>query len=251
MASRRLEGQRKWDNLFVLTKYFVNDGMPLMTPPLQASSSTPAWDFVSEMPRAAALFHPLRLRILDSLHEPDSAAGVARRLRLPRQKVNYHLRELARARFLEPAGERRRRNMIERRYRATARGYILSPELLGRLGLPRERAEDAFSAATLLGLMALGQMELGRAVQEAREQGKRLATVSISSELRFESAEQRARFLAELRRAVVEVIGRHASPYRLDDGSAGPGRPYRLMLGCYPMPPKCERDPATSDRRKG
>src|SRR5271155_1068663 len=155
---------------------------------------TPAWDCVSEMPRAAALLHPLRLRILDALREPDSASGLARRLRLPRQKVNYHVRELARAHFLERAGQRRRRNMVERRFRTTARNYVLSPDLLGRLGLPREQAEDAFSVAALLGLMARGQSELGRASREASEKGKRLATLSVSSELRFESAEQRARF---------------------------------------------------------
>src|SRR5580700_9447866 len=118
----------------------------------QHSQQTPAWDCVSEMPRAAALLHPLRLRILGALHEPDSAAGLARRLRLPRQKVNYHVRELARNHFLERAGQRRRRNMVERRFRATAQAYILSPELLGRLGLPPSRVEDAFSAAYLLGI---------------------------------------------------------------------------------------------------
>jgi DNA-binding transcriptional ArsR family regulator len=192
------------------------------------------------MPRAAALLHPLRLRILGALREPDSAAGLARRLRLPRQKVNYHVRELARAHFLERAGQRRRRNMVERRFRATAQGYILSPELLGRLGLPQAHAEDAFSAATLLGLMALGQSELGRASRDAAEQNKRLSTLSVSSELRFESAEQRARFAVELRRAIVDVIGRHASPYTLEGGEAGAGRPYRLVLGCYPIPPKKE-----------
>jgi DNA-binding transcriptional ArsR family regulator len=193
---------------------------------------------VSEMPRAAALLHPLRLRILDALREPDSAAGLARRLRLPRQKVNYHVRELARTHFLERAGQRRRRNMIERRFRTTAQGYILSPELLGRLGLPQAQVQDAFSAAYLLGLLSLAQSELGRASREAAQQGKRLATLSLSSELRFESTEQRARFTAEMQRAIVDVIGRYASPHTLADGTSGPGRPYRLMLGCYPIPPK-------------
>jgi len=194
------------------------------------------------MPRAAALLHPLRLRILDALREPDSAAGVARRFRLPRQKVNYHMRELARNHFLERAGQRRRRNMIERRYRTMAQGYILSPELLGRLGLSLPQAEDAFSAAYLLGVLALAQSELGRASREAAEQSKRLTTLSVSSELRFESAEQRAKFAVELRRAVVDAIGRYASPYTLEDGSPGHGRPYRLVLGCYPIPPKITED---------
>jgi DNA-binding transcriptional ArsR family regulator len=209
-----------------------------MTTVAQSSPTQTQWDFVAEMPRAAALLHPLRLRILDALREPDSAAGLARRLRLPRQKVNYHVRELARARFLERAGQRRRRNMIERRFRTTAQGYILSPDLLGRLGLPQQQAEDAFSAAYLLGVLSLGQSELGRACREAGRQNKRLATLSVSSEMRFESAEQRARFAGELRQAIVAVIGRFASPSVLDDGTAGAGRPYRLILGCYPIPPK-------------
>jgi DNA-binding transcriptional ArsR family regulator len=203
-----------------------------------SGTQAPAWDFVADMPRAAALLHPLRLRILDALREPDSAAGLARRLRLPRQKINYHMRELARARFLERAGQRRRRNMIERRYRTTARGYILSPELLGRLGVPQAQAEDVFSAAYLLGLLSLGQLELGRASREAATQSKRLATLSMNSELRFESAEQRARFTAELQRAIVEVTARHAAPFTREDGTAGAGRPHRLILGCYPIPSK-------------
>lgn len=197
-----------------------------------------AWDSVAELSRAAALLDPLRLRILESLREPDSAAGLARRLRLPRQKVNYHLRELARKRFLERAGQRRRRNMTERLYRATAQGYTLSPELLGRLGLPRERAEDSFSVAALWGLLALGQTELSRAAREAAAQDKRLATLSLQSELRFESAEQRARFAEELRRAIVDVVAKYSSPHTMADGSAGAGRPYRVIAGCYPIPPK-------------
>jgi len=207
----------------------------------------PEWDFVTEMPRAAALLHPLRLRILDALREPDSAAGLARRLRLPRQKVNYHVRELARAHFLERAGQRRRRNMIERRFRTTAQAYILSPELLGRLGLPQSRVQDAFSAAYLLGILSLGQSELGRASREAAQQGKRLATLSVSSEFRFENPEQRARFTDELQRAIEDVIGRYASPHALADGNAGPGRPYRLILGCYPIPGKSKEAGRTGE----
>jgi len=197
-----------------------------------------SWDLVADMNRASALLHPLRLRILDALREPDSASGLARRFRMPRQKMNYHVRELARTHFLERAGQRRRRNMIERRYRTTAQGYVLSPELLGRMGLAREQAEDVFSAAYLLGMMAVAQAELARASREAAAQRKRLTTLSVSAELRFASAEQRAKFATELRRSVIEVIARYASPHTMADGSAGAGRPYRLILGCYPIPPK-------------
>jgi DNA-binding transcriptional ArsR family regulator len=209
-----------------------------------ANAAAPAtsWDLVVDMNRASALLHPLRLRILDALREPDSASGLARRFRLPRQKMNYHVRELARTRFLERAGQRRRRNMIERRYRTRAQGYVLSPELLGRMGLPHAHAEDVFSAAYLLAMMAVAQAELARASREAATQRKRLTTLSVSSELRFESAEQRAKFAVELRRSVIDVIGRYASPHAMADGSAGAGRPYRLVLGCYPIPPKIAPD---------
>src|SRR6202044_1358024 len=203
-----------------------------------APNRAASWDLVADMDRASALLHPLRLRILDALREPDSASGLARRFRLPRQKMNYHMRELARTNFLERAGQRRRRNMIERKYRTTAQGYILSPELLGKLGLTLPQAEDAFSAAYLLGFLALAQSELGQATREAAQQNKPLATLSVTSELRFENAEQRAKFAAELRRVLLETVGRYASPYTRDDGSPGSGRPYWLILGCYPIPPK-------------
>ncbi len=201
-------------------------------------------DLVQDPHRAAALLHPLRRRILQALQDPDSAAGLARRLRLPRQKVNYHVRELARARFLQRAGRRRRRNMFEQRYVATAHAYVLAPELLGQLGADAGRLEDTFSAAYLLALTAQLQSELGRASQQAAAQGKRLATLSLSSELRFESAQQRAEFTKALQTAVTNVIGRYTSPARRPDGSPGPGRPYRVVLGCYPTPPQSEKKPA-------
>lgn len=191
--------------------------------------------------RAAALLHPLRRRILEALREPDSAAGLARRLKLPRQKVNYHVRELAREHFLERAGRRRRRNMTEQRYVTRARGYVLSPELLGALQADRRRVEDVFSASYLLALSAQMQSELGIARSEAEAQGKRLATLSLVSEMRFETAEQRAGFAAELQRVVADVIARHSSPYRAVDGSSGRGRPFRFVAGCYPIPPGAEK----------
>jgi DNA-binding transcriptional ArsR family regulator len=184
---------------------------------------------------AAAVLHPLRLKILDSLREPDSAAGVARRLNLPRQRVNYHLRELARAGFLERAGQRRRGNMIERRYVATARSYVLSPELLGRLGLRAPEMHDALSAAHLLGLVSRAHGDVARALQKAEESGKRLATFSMTGDLRFETAEQRAWFAGELQRAVLDVVDRFASPATDGAGVPAAGRLHRLVVAVYPV----------------
>jgi DNA-binding transcriptional ArsR family regulator len=193
---------------------------------------------VQDASRAAALLDPLRLRIVEALRQPDSAAGIARRLRLPRQKVNYHVRELARAGYLRRAGQRRVRSMIERRYVATAQAYVLAPSLLGALAADRGRIEDAFSLAYLLALTARVQTDLTRVQDLAQEQGKRVTTLSISTKFRFESAEQRAEFARALQNAIVDVVGRFASPDRRSDGSKGEGRPFRLVLGCYPAPPE-------------
>src|SRR5262245_46948940 len=74
-----------------------------------------------------ALSHPLRVQILDALREPGSAAGVARRLGVARQKVNYHLKELERAGLVAGRGERRAGNFVEALYQSNARTIVVSP----------------------------------------------------------------------------------------------------------------------------
>jgi len=177
---------------------------------------------------AALLAHPLRPRLVALAAEPASASELAARLGLPRQRVNYHVRQLARARFLRRAGQVRKRNLIEQRYVATARAYVLAPEVLGPLAADRAPAEDAFSAARLVALAAEAQADVSHAVAAAAAQGKRLATLSMVSEIRFASADQREAFTQALQSAVVGVIAQHTSP------ADGEGRPYRLVLGCYP-----------------
>jgi DNA-binding transcriptional ArsR family regulator len=202
-----------------------------------------ALDVVDDAERAVALLQPLRLQILEALTQPDSAAGLARRLRVSRQKVNYHVRALARAGFLRRAGRRRKGNMTEQHYRTSAQGYVLSPELLGRLGADVDRFQDAFSAGHLLALTCRAQAEVALAARLAREQGKRLATLSVTADFRFESAEQRAAFAEALQKALLDVVARHTSPASRPDGSPAPGRPYRLIVGAYPIPPRTSEKP--------
>ncbi len=179
---------------------------------------------------------PLRLAILERSREPRSASDIAGELGLPRQRVNYHVKELAKAGFLAEAGRVRRRNFYEQRYRATAGGYLVSPEALGPVAADPEAVEDRLSAAYLLALSARLQGEVGGAAERARAGGWRLATLSMDAELRFESAGQRRAFAEALRDAVAAVVAEHAAPATADDGSPGPGTAYRLMLGCWPVP---------------
>ena len=187
-----------------------------------------------DQPRAARLLlHSLRRRIVDLAKEPAGASGMARVLGLPRQKVNYHLNQLARAGVLRHVGKVQRRGLFEQLYQASARMYVLSPQVLGPLAAEAGPIGDALSASYLMALTSQLQSELGRAQSEARKQGKRLATLSVNSEFRFESAQQQRKFAEGLMKAVAELVGRHTATAR-----RGRGRPYRLVIGSYPIPPE-------------
>ena len=77
-----------------------------------------ALQIIQSPEKAAVLLQPGRLDLLERLSQPDSAAGLARQLGVPRQKVNYHLRELEREGFVELIEERRKGNCMERVVRA-------------------------------------------------------------------------------------------------------------------------------------
>jgi DNA-binding transcriptional ArsR family regulator len=188
---------------------------------------------VTSARRAGALLNPLRLQILSLARQPASASDLARRLELPRQRVNYHVRALESAGFLRAAGRRRKGNMIEQRYVAAARGFVLSPTILGPVGADWRDIGDTGSVDYLLALAEQVRRDVERAATEAG--GERVSTVSLKSQFRFESAAQRAEFTRALRDAVVGVIARHATPNRTDDGRAGRGRAHRLVLACYPV----------------
>ena len=116
-------------------------------------------------------------------------------------------------------------------------------ERVGRLGADVDQFQDTFSAGHLLALTSRAQAEVALAARLASEQGKRLATMSVTAEFRFESAEQRAGFVEALRKALLDVVARHASPATKPDGSPAPGRPYRLVVGAYPIPPRTSEKP--------
>jgi DNA-binding transcriptional ArsR family regulator len=193
---------------------------------------------ITDRALAAEILHPLRLEILRLAREPVSASELSPRLGLSRQRVNYHVRLLARGGFLRRAGRRRRRNMIEQRYVAAARAFLLSPELLGAVGADWRRVEDAASAGYLLALGCQMESDVIRLSREEEKTGKTVATQSLKSQFRFESAEQREGFTRALQEAVVRVVSDYTSPNLRPDGSSAPGRPYRLVLGCYPYLPQ-------------
>src|SRR5262245_56351562 len=191
---------------------------------------------VLEPRRAEVLLDPLRMRILALAREPASATEIAGRLRLPRQRVNYHVRLLAENDLLRRAGRLRKRNMFEQRYVASARSYLIAPSVLGAIEPDWRSIPDTASAAYLLALSAQVQSDLARALGQPPE-GGRISTLTLKSQFRFESGKQRAEFAGALRRAVVDAIARFSAP----DQAPGAGPAYRLVLGCYPYTPGPER----------
>ena len=199
---------------------------------------TLAVDVVREPQRAQVLLHPTRLRLLANLAMPDSAAGLARQLGLPRQRINYHLRELESQRLIELVEERRRGSVTERLYRRTGRAYALSPATLGPLALSPDDLQDTFSAAYLMALASRTLQELAELEEGARRARQKLPTFALETEVRFASPKDRAAFAEELACAVAELVEKYH-----DEGAAG-GRRFRLQCGAYPRPKDTSRGEA-------
>jgi DNA-binding transcriptional ArsR family regulator len=189
-----------------------------------------AVDVVEETERAQALLQPARLELLERLREPGSAAAVARDLGLPRQRVNYHLRELEENGLVELVEERRRGSCVERVVRRTGDAYAISPAALGRLGTSPDGIQDRFSAAYQIALASRTIRELGALQTGAREARKKLPTLALEVDVRFASAAQRNAFADELADAVARLVSRY------HDERAPKGRVFRFHLGAYPRP---------------
>ncbi|MFN2386288.1 MAG: helix-turn-helix domain-containing protein, partial [Thermoanaerobaculia bacterium] len=156
--------------------------------------SPPALEVVADPRRAIALMHPTRLRILHQACEPTSATQAAGRLGLSRQRVNHHFRHLILTGFLRPAGRRRRRNMVEKLYVASAAGYLLSPELLGPARADWRGMAESRRAEYLLALLAHAQADVAPG---HGSKGTRSAdTLALKTQFRLEGAGEREEFAA-------------------------------------------------------
>ncbi|MGF1427051.1 ArsR/SmtB family transcription factor [Kitasatospora sp. LaBMicrA B282] len=188
---------------------------------------------VIEEPAAAeASLDPIRARILAALAEPGSAAMLATRLGLPRQKVNYHLKELERHALVELVEERRKGNVTERVYRATAASYVISPSVLAGVSPDPARAPDQLSARWLLALGSRLVQEVGALLTGGSRAGRRVATFGIDAQVRFASAADRTAFAEELAQAVAALVSRY------HDESAPGGRDHRVVVGLHQIPAK-------------
>lgn len=186
-------------------------------------------ELLTDTEQAAALLQPLRLRLVEMLAEPDTAAGLARRLDMPRQLVNYHLRQLEAQDLVELVEERRQGTRTERLLRARAHSYVIAPEALGALAADPERLSDRFSASYLIAVAARVMRQVGAALRKAESQKKRVATLTMLTQVRFRSARDRNAFAEEIASEVSRIVAKYH-----DDKAQG-GRRFELALGVYPV----------------
>lgn len=189
---------------------------------------TEAVAVVGRTEQAQALLHPARLAILEALATPASAAALAERLRAPRQRLNYHLRELEEKGLVEVAEEARRGSVIERVYRRAGERYAISVEALGAVGSTPEAVQDRASSAYQIAVASRAVRDLALLRERAASARKSLPTFSLEVDVRFADAEARHAFSEDLARAVADLAQRYH-----DERPRG-GRTFRFYLGAYP-----------------
>lgn len=180
---------------------------------------------VADGDAAGALQHPLRRQIVEALAEPGSATTVAATLGLPRQVINYHLRVLEKAGFVQEVGQRQRRGLKERLVRATATHFLVTPRTIGSTPV----TADAFSSTYQVAVAARTIREVAALSERARAAGQRLTTLTIDTEISLASPADREAFAQELLGAVQQLAAKY---------SVRPGRnrrAYRLFAGAHPV----------------
>ena len=190
---------------------------------------------VIDNPAAAAVaLDPTRSRLLSEMAKPASAATLATRVGLARQKVNYHLNALEAHGLVRLAEKRKWGGLTERLLVATAASYVVNPSALGPIAVDPNREVDRLSASYLIALGARIVREVGDLVRRATEADKRLATLAVDTEVRFRSPTERAAFSHELAEAIAKLVSKY------HDASAPGGRAHRLVIVAHPLPQKSE-----------
>lgn len=129
---------------------------------------------------------------------------------------------------------------METLYAATAERYVVASSVLGELSPGPDDGAGSATAARWLGLQARAEAELGRVLRRAGAAGRAVPALAMDAEFRFETAEQWTLFTRAVRELFEAAIAKYTSPAATEGGEPAPGGPYRLLLGCYPIPPDGE-----------
>jgi len=191
----------------------------------------PAVAVIDEPAAAVVALDPTRSRMLAALGQaPASAAGLALKLGIARQKVGYHLRALEQHGLVSEIDQRLHGGLTERIFAASASAYVLSPAALGEAAADPSGVADRMSASYLVALAARAVQEVGALLRGAQTVRKHLPTLSIDTDVCFRSAEDRAAFADDLATAVRSLAARYHSE------ELARGRWYRLVVFAHPRP---------------
>jgi hypothetical protein len=105
---------------------------------------------------------------------------------------------------------------------------VLSPEVLGPAAADLWTIADRFSSSYLLATAANVIRELGELQARASAAKKRLATLTLQTDIRFASAAQRSAFTQELTQAIAALTAKY------HDEKSPSGRRFKLVAAAYP-----------------
>ena len=178
---------------------------------------------VDEDERVRMLLRGPRIRLLEALRDrPDSASGLASRLGLPRQTINYHLRQLERARLVELVAERGHGRCVERVVAPTASAFAVSPSALGPLAPDSRELRDRASAEFL----AARAGEVIRDVGRLLAGDERVPTLTLETQITFTSDHERGAFARDLQATVAELVSRYHD--------AGGSSTFTVLVAAHP-----------------
>src|SRR5262249_34676309 len=154
---------------------------------------------------------PVRVRVLEALRTPGSAAAAARVVGQPRQNVNYHLKELERAGLVRKVGKRRNGNFTETLYQSIAPTIVVSP----RPACADPRRTDALRDQMSLENLILVGERLGRdaaaLLDRAAFDGEQIASATVDAEVHFADEAERAAFMREYLAAIGPLLRKYAT----------------------------------------
>jgi hypothetical protein len=188
-------------------------------------------DIIDDPARARAALQPIRLRLLHLLEQPQSAPQLAKVMQMPRQRVLYHLRMLESQRLVEAHEHGSVGRRIDRSYVRTATSYAIAPKTLGGVAVDSRTIADAFSSAYLSAVASRALNDLAALGRAATERGKRVPTLTLETEVRFETPADQRRFADELTTALATLAAKYHRP------AAPQGRTFRVFACGYPAVP--------------
>lgn len=194
-------------------------------PDRQIAATCPPVYSIQTAEALQALSHPTRVAMLEALHEPRSAAAVGRELGQTRQRMNYHLKALEQAGLVERVGTRQNGNFVETLFRATARAFVVSPQVAWSGPRRLEALRSQHALGTLVGIGEQLQRDAAVLLDRAAYENEQIASAAVSAEVGFESDAERSAFMREYLEATKDLLDRY--------GAKG-GKRYRVVLAIHP-----------------